>query len=56
MLAYVYPSNTVSNAEGAFELDTPRVCDSIFEPKLINKNQTQLTAMYKKILYLYVAS
>ena len=48
-----FSSKTVQTEEGVFELNTPKVRDSSFEPKLVKNHQTRFTAMNDKILYLY---
>ena len=37
-------SKTVKTGSGSFKLDTPRARAGTFEPQLVKKNQTQLTA------------
>jgi len=47
-------SKTIKSSSGNFELDTPRDRAGSFEPQLIKKNQTHLTAeMDRKILSLF---
>lgn len=47
-------SKTVKTGSGAFELDTPRDRAGTFEPQLVKKNQTKLTAeIDRKILSMF---
>lgn len=48
-----HSSKTLKTEDGQFELDTQRVRDGSFEPKLVKKNQTCFTLMDDKILSLY---
>lgn len=49
-----YSQKTVKTSVGKFELDTPRDREGNFEPQLVKKNQTKLTAeIDQKILGLY---
>lgn len=48
-----YSSKTLQTDDGAVDIDVPRDRDSSFEPQLVKKQQTRLTGMDDKILYLY---
>lgn len=48
-----YSSKTLTADEGQFDIDVPRDRDSSFEPQIVKKHQTRLTAMDEKIHYLY---
>ncbi|MDF1688899.1 MAG: IS256 family transposase [Cycloclasticus sp.] len=48
-----YSSKTVTADEGQFDIDVPRDRDSSFEPQIVKKHQTRLTAMDEKIHCLY---
>ena len=48
-----YSSKILTADEGQFEIDVPRDRDSSFEPKIVKKHQTRLTAMDEKIHCLY---
>jgi len=48
-----YSSKTLISEEGQFHVDIPRDRDSHFEPQLVKKHQTRLTAMDDKIHCLY---
>lgn len=48
-----YSSKTLITDEGQFQVDIPRDRDSSFEPQMVKKHQTRLTAMDDKIHYLY---
>ena len=48
-----YSSKTLLTEDGPFEVAIPRDRDSSFEPQLVKKHQTRLTAMDEKILCLY---
>lgn len=48
-----YSSKRLITEDGQFEIDVPRDRDSSFEPQLVKKHQTRLTAMDDKILCLY---
>lgn len=48
-----YSSKTLMTEDGQFEVDIPRDRDSSFEPQLVKKQQTRLTAMDDKIHCLY---
>jgi len=48
-----YSSKTLISDEGQFQVDVPRDRDSSFEPQMVKKHQTRLTAMDDKIHYLY---
>ena len=48
-----HSSKTLITDDGKLELITPRDRDGSFEPKLVKKHQTRLTAMDDKILSLY---
>lgn len=48
-----YSSKTIKAEEGQFDIDVPRDRDSSFEPQIVKKHQTRLTAMDEKIHYLY---
>jgi transposase-like protein len=39
--------------DGEFDLDTPRDRDGSLEPRLVKKNQSRLTSMDEKVLWLY---
>jgi putative transposase len=43
----------IKTEDGEFDLDTPRDRDGSFEPKWVKKNQSQLTSLDEKILWLY---
>jgi len=48
-----YSSKTIISDDGTFEVDIPRDRDASFEPQLVKKHQTRLTAMDDKIHCLY---
>lgn len=48
-----YSSKTIKAEEGQFDIDVPRDRDSSFEPQIVKKHQTRLTAMDEKIHCLY---
>ena len=48
-----YSSKTLITEDGQFQVDIPRDRDSSFEPQLVKKHQTRLTAMDDKIHCLY---
>ena len=48
-----HSSKTVYTDDGVIEIDVPRDRESSFEPQLIKKQQTRLTGMDDKILFLY---
>ena len=48
-----YSSKTLLSEDGQFDVDIPRDRDSSFEPQLVKKHQTRLTAMDEKIHCLY---
>jgi len=48
-----YSSKNLISDEGQFQVDVPRDRDSSFEPQMVKKHQTRLTAMDDKIHYLY---
>lgn len=48
-----YSSKTLITEDGSFAIEIPRDRDSSFEPQLVKKHQTRLTAMDEKILCLY---
>ena len=48
-----YSSKTLITEDGQFHVDIPRDRDSSFEPQLVKKHQTRLTAMDDKIHCLY---
>ena len=48
-----YSSKTLITEDGQFEVDIPRDRDGSFEPQLVKKHQTRLTAMDDKIHCLY---
>jgi transposase-like protein len=48
-----YSRKQLRTEAGQFELDTPRDRQNNFEPQLVKKNQTRLTSMDDKILFLY---
>jgi len=48
-----YSSKTLTADEGQFDIDVPRDRDSSFEPQIVKKHQTRLTAMDDKIHCLY---
>lgn len=48
-----YSSKTLYTEDGSFDIDIPRDRDSSFEPQLVKKQQTRLTGMDDKILFLY---
>lgn len=48
-----HSSKTLMTEDGQFEVDIPRDRDSSFEPQLVKKQQTRLTAMDDKIHCLY---
>ena len=48
-----YSSKTLRTDDGIVDIDVPRDRDSSFEPQLVKKQQTRLTGMDDKILYLY---
>jgi len=48
-----HSSKTLYTDDGPLYIDVPRDRDSSFEPQLVKKQQTQLTGMDDKILFLY---
>ena len=48
-----YSSKIVTSDDGQFGIDVPRDRDSSFEPQIVKKHQTRLTAMDEKIHCLY---
>jgi putative transposase len=48
-----HSNKTVYTDDGAIEIDVPRDRESSFEPQLIKKQQTRLTGMDDKILFVY---
>ena len=48
-----HSSKTLQSEDGQFEVAIPRDRDSTFEPQLVKKHQTRLTAMDETILCLY---
>jgi len=48
-----YSKKLVLTGDGEFELSTPRDREGTFEPQLIKKHQTRITAMDSQILSLY---
>ncbi len=48
-----YTSKQIQTDDGQFELNTPRDRNGSFTPEIVKKNQTRLTSMNDKILYLY---
>ncbi len=48
-----YSSKTLITDDGSFEVEVPRDRDSSFEPQIVKKHQTRLTAMDEKIHCLY---
>ena len=48
-----YSSKTLYTDDGNLDIDVPRDRDSSFEPQLVKKQQTRLTGMDDKILFLY---
>lgn len=48
-----YSNKILTADEGQFEIDVPRDRDSSFEPQIVKKHQTRLTAMDEKIHCLY---
>ena len=48
-----YSSKVVTSDDGQFGIDVPRDRDSSFEPQIVKKHQTRLTAMDEKIHCLY---
>ena len=48
-----HSSKTLYTDDGPFDIDVPRDRDSSFEPQLVKKQQTRLTSMDDKILFLY---
>lgn len=48
-----YSSKTLITEDGEFQVDVPRDRDSSFEPQIVKKHQTRLTAMDDKIHCLY---
>ena len=48
-----YSSKTLITEDGSFEVDVPRDRDGSFEPHIVKKHQTRLTAMDDKIHCLY---
>jgi putative transposase len=47
-----YSSKTLYTDDGILDIDVPRDRDSSFEPQLVKKQQTRLTGMDDKILFL----
>ena len=50
---YGYSRKTLYTDDGAIDIEVPRDRESSFEPQLVKKQQTRLTGMDDKILYLY---
>ena len=48
-----YSSKTLYTDDGTLDIDVPRDRDSSFEPQLVKKQQTRLSGMDDKILFLY---
>jgi len=48
-----YSTKTLMTDDGSFEVDVPRDRDSSFEPRIVKKQQTRLTAMDEKLHWLY---
>lgn len=48
-----YSSKTLISEDGTFDIEVPRDRDGSFEPQLVKKHQTRLTAMDDKIHCLY---
>jgi transposase-like protein len=48
-----YSSKTLLTEDGSFDVDVPRDRDGSFEPQIVRKHQTRLTAMDDKIHCLY---
>ena len=48
-----HSSKTLQTDDGPVDINVPRDRDSSFEPQLVKKQQTRLTGMDDKILYLY---
>ncbi len=48
-----YSSKTLLTKDGAFDVDVPRDRDGSFEPQIVRKHQTRLTAMDDKTHCLY---
>jgi len=48
-----HSNKTLYTDDGALYIDVPRDRDSAFEPQLVKKQQTRLTGMDDKILFLY---
>lgn len=48
-----YSAKTLMTEDGQFDIDIPRDRDSSFEPQIVKKHQTRLTAMDDKIHCLY---
>lgn len=48
-----HSSKTLYTDEGPVDIDVPRDRDSSFEPQLVKKQQTRLTGLDDKILFLY---
>lgn len=48
-----YSSKTLLTEDGSFDVDVPRDRDGSFEPQIVRKRQTRLTAMDDKIHCLY---
>ena len=48
-----YSSKTLISDDGSFEVDVPRDREGSFEPQIVKKHQTRLTAMDDKIHWLY---
>lgn len=48
-----YSSKTLYTDDGALDIEVPRDRDSTFEPQLVKKQQTRLSGMDDKILFLY---
>jgi len=48
-----YSSKRLLTEDGAFDVDVPRDRDGSFEPQIVRKHQTRLTAMDEKIHCLY---
>lgn len=48
-----YSSKTVQSNLGEMEIQVPRDCNSEFEPQLVKKHQTDVSAIEDKVIFLY---
>lgn len=48
-----YSPKTVQGSMGEVEIQIPRDCDGDFEPQLVKKHKTDISAIEDKIIFLY---